>query len=308
MSKTPKGKEAFLAYYQTAFGEKWPELLRALETDTRPILRFRPQDEAWLKEQWEAHGYTWTPLPWYAQAVGWPVQAAPKTPLPGFYERKIFAMNASSLVPVLALDPQPGESVLDACAAPGGKAMAISDAMNNVGELVANDISSFRRNRMAQLFAAYHHDHIQVEGRDARLLASSYPERFDKILVDAPCSSEKHVYNSPEHLKFWSPRRIWDLKEREYTLVRSLTDALKPGGTLVYSTCALTPEENEEVVSHILATPDNILRLNEWKSPAPAEPGWRWEKATSLDPQSVTRLWPNDMFDPMFVAVFRKEK
>ena len=92
-------------------------------------------------------------------------------------------------------------------------------------------------------------------------LGRKFPGWFDKVLVDAPCSSEVHVWNSPKHLAEWSINRVKKLHRRQVGLVTRLVDALKHGGLLVYSTCAVTPEENEEVVREVLERRDEILLL-----------------------------------------------
>lgn len=290
--KKPTGKEAFLDYYRQLFETEIEFLTwkKALETPTLPILRFNKKDEEKLRNLWKKARLTWKVLPWYQYALVWPKEAPPKTILPGFKEKLFYPMNASSLLPVLALEAGAGDLVLDACAAPGGKAMLIDDFLDRKGHLVANDLSSGRRGKMRKIFEDYEKNHIEVWGQKAETLFYKYPDYFDKILVDAPCSSEKHILNDEKELKKWSETRVKTLAKRQKNLLKSVWKALKPGGTLVYSTCAVTPEENEDVVADFL----------EKNSDATLEPIGKSEN-------KVKRIQPHlDKLDPMFIAKFRK--
>ena len=93
---------------------------------------------------------------------------------------------------------------------------------------------------------------VSVTGYDGVKFGMHRKETYDRILLDAPCSSDRHVLNSPEHLKVWSAKRVKRLAVEQGSLLASAVDALKPGGTVVYSTCALSPLENDDVVKKIL--------------------------------------------------------
>lgn len=309
-NKPPKqtGKTAFLAYYQQFFKDEkdFSDWQKSLETPTLPILRFNPNDEQQLKELWQQAGLTWQTLSWYKYALIWPKEAPIKTVLPGFKEKLFYPMNAASLLPALALEAGPGDLVLDACAAPGGKAMVIDDFLDRKGHLIANDLSSGRRGTMRQIFSNYHKEHIEVWGQKAETLFYKYPNYFDKILVDAPCSSEKHILNEEKELKKWSENRVKTLAKRQKNLLKAVWRTLKPGGTLVYSTCAVTPEENEEVVSDFLQHNRDVQL-----QPITLDIGHAGLKSYvhGFDEKLVKRIQPQlDNLDPMFVAKFKKIK
>jgi 5-methylcytosine rRNA methyltransferase NSUN4 len=224
-------------------------------------------------------------------------------------------MNAASLLPVLALDPQPGDEILDACAAPGGKALFIHERLGGQGRLVANDLSPARRAAMARMFAEYGlltpGPTLELRGEKAETIFRRDPARFDKILLDAPCSSEKHVFNSPPHLAEWSASRVRQLRERQYGLLSGLLLALKPGGRLVYSTCAVTPEENEAVLARLLDKKAGLASLEAPRALPANAPGLYGSPipgAAGFDPALVRRILPHRHgLDPMFVAVLRRE-
>jgi 16S rRNA C967 or C1407 C5-methylase (RsmB/RsmF family) len=301
------GRAAFLAYYQQFFDQEADFLAwkNALENTTMPVLRFNPHEQKQLQQLWQENNLTWETLDWFPYALVWPKEAPAKTILPGFKEKLFYPMNAASLLPVLALGAGPGDLVLDACAAPGGKAMVIDDFLDRKGHLIANDLSSGRRGTMRQIFSDYHKEHIEVWGQKAETLFYKYSNYFDKILVDAPCSSEKHILNEEKELKKWSETRVKTLAKRQKNLLSSVWKALKPGGTLVYSTCAVTPEENEEVVNDFLAkNSDAKIQPIELKI---GQPGIK-KYIQGFDEKLVKRVQPQlDYLDPMFVAKFKKD-
>ncbi len=167
-------------------------------------------------------------------------------------DHRYYMMDPASLLPVLALDPQANEKVLDLCAAPGGKALFIADLMHYQGHLVANEITSSRAFRMRQNFKRLQVPEIaqdwqcQITTLSARMLAQNHPEYFDKILLDVPCSMEAHVWNAPQELKKWSPARSFELVRRQRKIFKFAWECLKPGGVMVYATCSISPQENEE--------------------------------------------------------------
>jgi 16S rRNA C967 or C1407 C5-methylase (RsmB/RsmF family) len=217
-------------------------------------------------------------------------------------------MNASSLLPVLALDPQPGQTILDSCAAPGGKALFIHDLLNGSGQVIANDLSSARRQTMRRIFAQHQAEDIEIWGRKAETIFKSHSNHFDKILVDAPCNSEKHVYNSPHHLHQWSPSRIRQLKQRQLAILSGLFLALKPGGVMVYSTCAVTPEENEAIVAKLLHKKQPHITLLPPPTNVPGGPGLPGNYKSVYDLTLVRRILPQNHqgLDPMFMVTFQK--
>lgn len=287
--KTKPGREAFIAHYRPLFENEadFKACLSALQAPHAPILRFHPRDEKRIKTLWKKQNLTWKTHSLHPHALEWPPEQPLGTDLPGYREHLFYAQNPSSLLPVLALDPHPGETILDACAAPGGKALFIAELMKSKGTLFANDLSPLRRQRMTQTFKDHHAaDFIQILKHNAALLFKTFPNHFDRILLDAPCSSEKHVWQSPRHLAEWKPGRIRHLKQEQYGLLKGLFFALKPGGRLVYSTCSITPEENEQVIEKFLRKHPTAKLLSQKRVHPQHEPG----------------------MDPMFIATLTKQK
>ena len=192
-----------------------------------------------------------------------------------------YVQEAVQTLPVMALDPQPGEAILDLCAAPGGKATFIAARMRNQGTLVANEPSGRRQmsllaniNRLGVLntmITAYQGENFPMG------------TKFDRVLVDAPCSAEGTLRKESSLQNGASERTIFRLARLQKRLIVRAFDLLAPGGVLVYSTCTFAPEENEAVVAHLLQErPAQVLPFNipiesssgltEWLSePFPAE-------------------------------------
>ncbi|NPA93869.1 MAG: RsmB/NOP family class I SAM-dependent RNA methyltransferase [Thermodesulfobacteria bacterium] len=174
-----------------------------------------------------------------------------KRPLLSYHLGYIYPQALSSCMPVLALDPRPGEMVLDMCAAPGGKATYIAQRMEDTGFVVANDR---KRGRITSLLANVKRlgitNTLVTQARGEHL---DLPYKFDKVLVDAPCSGQGKYRIDPVSgtLKHVVKGKT-DLSAIQKALIKRAFDTLKPGGILVYSTCTLSVEENEEVVDFLL--------------------------------------------------------
>ena len=138
------------------------------------------------------------------------------------------------------------------CAAPGSKTTHICALVNNKANVIANDSDPARINAMRNVLHQFGAD-AKVSLNDGKIFGSRYTDFFDKILLDAPCSGEGLIYlNSNKPLRFWSIRKVNISSIIQRELIDSAFKALKPGGTLIYSTCTLEPEENEGVVTFLL--------------------------------------------------------
>lgn len=213
------------------------------------------------------------------------------------------------VAPVLA--PQPGERVLDLAAAPGGKSTHLAGLMQNRGLLVANEIHPVRARvlvenleRMGVTCA------VAVNERPDRL-AARLPGFFDRILVDAPCSGEGMFRKLPEAVEQWSPGLPATCAEVQRQILSDAVAMLRPGGRLTYSTCTFAPEENEEVLLHLLRThPEmRLIPLPPLPGVAPARPDWTSDPAgaEALKIALAGRLWPHRLEgEGHFVALLEK--
>jgi 16S rRNA (cytosine967-C5)-methyltransferase len=170
---------------------------------------------------------------------------------PLFLSGGYYIQDESSTLPVLLLDVCEEDLVLDMCAAPGGKATFIASLMHNKGKIVANDIDSKRAERLLSNIKQMGYTNIEVLTQDASQLETTH--KFDKILLDAPCTGWGSMQKKPE-IRLQSQRKLKNLLPLQEKLLNKAADLLKDGGILVYSTCTLTHEENEDQIGKFLTS------------------------------------------------------
>ncbi len=207
-----------------------------------------------------------------------------------------YSQEPSASVPVELLDPKPGDLVLDMCAAPGGKTTQIASKLKGEGLIICNEVVKSRANILLS--------NVERMGIANAVVTSSYPEKiaevlpeyFDKIVVDAPCSGEGMFRKNSEAITEWSPEHVESCAVRQLAILNDAADCLKKGGTLVYSTCTFSYEENEGVISAFLKShPDfELVPVNT-------------EYAHSgLEGMPVVRIYPMDGGEGHFAAKLRK--
>jgi 16S rRNA C967 or C1407 C5-methylase (RsmB/RsmF family) len=256
--KSPKGEEAFDHYFTSVYGERWPILKKALHHDDKKVARrnlFAPEPREKLPGVGEAISF---PPDCFEINDEFDLGQWEETLLP------YYRMDPASLYPALALEVEPGQQVLDLCAAPGGKTLVLLEGLVGLkkgefdlsGWLVANELSAKRRHRMMTVMKRHLpkdvRSRVAIKGADGSRFGLRYPASFDRILLDAPCSGERGVLQKTSDLAEWKPKRTKSFGIRQYALLSSAFMCLKPGGRLVYSTCSISPEENDRVVDKLL--------------------------------------------------------
>ncbi|MCM2280274.1 MAG: RsmB/NOP family class I SAM-dependent RNA methyltransferase [Bdellovibrionaceae bacterium] len=257
-----KGEKGFDTYYADLFGSRWESLRNALRAPVQQVFRINAfADAQSTRERWghvareSLAGVSWI-RDEQAQAQG-----DSRGLLDGY------RMDLASIFPALALDVKPGDRVLDMCAAPGGKTLILAEALQGKGkgELIANEISDNRRTRLARVIREYIPQDsgvkVQVTGHDAARWCLHEKDAFDRILLDAPCSGERHLLDDASEMRTWSEARSKNLSVRQYTLLASAIQAVKPGGRIVYSTCSLSTRENDSVIARLLKRRDGEARV-----------------------------------------------
>ncbi|MEK8088220.1 RsmB/NOP family class I SAM-dependent RNA methyltransferase [Thermithiobacillus plumbiphilus] len=221
-----------------------------------------------------------------------------------------YLQDLSSFAPVRVLDPQPGERVLDMCAAPGSKTTQISQAMQDQGVLLANDVSLGRVRALAFNLDRLGSINVTQSQFDGERLGRLLPDSFDRVLLDAPCSALGIIGSQPEVMNWWNQGEVVRLVRVQEKLFHSAVKALRPGGRLVYSTCTLTPAENELRVDWALKNlPLELEALPELPGLV-IEPGWTEVDGLRLDDRvaGCARVFPPDnAAQGFFIAAFRKK-
>ena len=188
----------------------------------------------------EAVELDWAPCP-VLRAGGVPAE------LPGFAAGAFYIQDPSTLLAVQMLDPQPGESILDSCAAPGGKATAIAAQIQNQGRVVAADIREDRLERLRE-----NRDRLGASCIEILPAGSDIREKFDRVLLDVPCSNTGVMRRRVDLRWRLEPRDLRATRNLQRDILKKSVRNLKPDGLLVYSTCSLEPEENEQAVQAFL--------------------------------------------------------
>lgn len=264
-----------------------------------------------LRDALKKHGISVSEVPWYKNAF---TVAVPNkqllTSLPFFESGDFYIQNLSSMIPVLALNPKPNEKILDMAAAPGSKTTHMAMLMNNTGEIIANDKS---RQRLYKLQAVLNHQQVsntKVICRPGEILWKVYPHIFDKVLVDAPCSMEgRFVANDKKTFEDWAPKKVKMLSRIQKWLLRSAITIAKPGGTIVYATCTMSPEENEEVIDWVLKNgefPISIEPITLTSLPL-KKPVMQWKKKVYDERiKNTARIYPSSSMEGFFIAKIKK--
>lgn len=179
----------------------------------------------------------------------------------------IYIMDPASVFVAKALEVQAGDRVLDMCAAPGGKSLVLIESLQEAGEIFCNDLSPERRERLKKVIQHYVprniRDRVWVTGKDGVQFGLKEPDSFDRILLDAPCSGERHILENTQAQNEWSPRRTEHLATRQYSLLSAALLAVKSGGRIVYSTCSISPTENDDVIRKLLKKKKDAVKLLE---------------------------------------------
>lgn len=265
----------------------------------------RPEICARLKER----NIAFREIPWSSEALvleGIPREELTRMDL--INEGLLYRQSLSSMLPAVILAPQPGERVLDMCAAPGSKTTQMSAMMRNEGEIVAVEAVRGRYYKLKSVVALAGAANVALKLTDARRFRS--PVLFDRILVDAPCSSEgRFKTDDPETYAYWSPRKIREMARKQRGLLLSASRLLKPGGTLVYATCTFAPEENEGVADWLLRKTGGRLSLEpvHFAGISSYPPLERWQqKIFSPSIKNCLRILPDSSgeMEGFFIARF----
>lgn len=169
-----------------------------------------------------------------------------------------YIQNLSSMIPAIILEPKSDDYILDMCSAPGSNTTQLASLMNNKGEIVANDNNHERTIKMQRILRKFNVENTVVHFGNGEDLYKDFSDSFNKVLLNAPSSAEGLIYlNKKQPLKFWSIRKSQEISKVQKKLIISAFKCLKKGGTMTYSTCTLSPNENESVVTYLLKNEDS---------------------------------------------------
>ncbi|MEM1734459.1 MAG: RsmB/NOP family class I SAM-dependent RNA methyltransferase [Desulfurococcaceae archaeon] len=250
-------------------------LLESMEKKLKPVVRINTRfvelDYAYSKLI--DHGFELRDIDWYPYAFR--ILEKPEKPsigatheyLKGFY---YVHRDAAPLIPVILLLYDYSGDVLDACAAPGGKTTFIAELLNNSGIVYANDLVLYRLRSLVSHILRMKLNNVVVTWLDATKIKDVFRRKFDRVIVDAPCSGEGVIMLDPSRKRKTKQRDLARLVVKQIKLLNSLLDVLNNDGILIYTTCSIAPEENEYVVSKILEFRNDVdiiepfIKLIDW--------------------------------------------
>ncbi len=299
---------------QAFLGDEYPAFEGAFQQPRVNSLRLNPAklEPAELMR----HFPTLEPVPWCDTGFYVPFEARAGAhalhALGAYYVQEASAMAVAEI-----LEPLPGEHVLDLCAAPGGKSTHLASLMHGQGLLISNEIVPSRARILAENLERLGLPAV-VMNEDPARLAAAWGTYFDRILVDAPCSGEGMFRKNPDAALEWSEASVLACSHRQLEILKSAARLLKPGGTMVYSTCTFSREENEDVIERFLEAHPEFELVNIFDvaniavgdglrpSPTPSPANWGFDRGCDHD-GFTARLWAHKLRgEGHFIAKLRK--
>ncbi len=281
--------QAFLERMEKQLGQEYPAFLASLERPRAVALRMNP-----LKASVPTLPFVGERVPW--EPMGYYYDGKSRPGLHPFHEAGVYYLQeASAMAPVQLLDPQPKEKICDLCAAPGGKSTQIAGRMMGQGFLLCNEYSPKRAKILSRNIERMGVANALVTNETPQRLAQRYPDFFDKVLVDAPCSGEGMFRKEEAAVTDWSQETVQMCANRQQDILEQAAKLVRPGGRLVYSTCTFAPEENEQTVAEFLQN-HPTFSLESVAAP--------W--FTEVEP-GIYRMWPHKLLgEGHFAAVLKR--
>lgn len=303
--------DAFVARMKDMLGDECDAFLASYEKERALGLRVNtlkvPAAEFAEKNQ---AAFSLRPVSWCREGLYYAQESRPGRH-PYHEAGAYYIQEPSAMAVVSLLEPKPGEKVLDLCAAPGGKTTHIASRLEGCGLLVSNEIHPARAKILSQNVERMGIGNAIVTNEDSGSLARFFPDFFDCIVVDAPCSGEGMFRKDEQARNEWSEANVKLCAERQQEILDNAAEMLKPGGRMVYSTCTFAPEEDEDGISSFLKRhPEfSILRLEAGEYPEGLSCGCpEWSQDQNPDLRYTFRIWPHKSEgEGHYLALLRKE-
>lgn len=311
MKHLPMLKDAFKERYKELLGKEYDEFIKYTSKYIKKSIRINSlkKDKSLIKKRlqkdWELKQVPWCEEGFwikYKNKERYDIGNTPEHQL-GY----IYVQDAASMIPPVVLNPQQGDIVLDVCAAPGSKTTQLAQYMKNKGILLANDAQGKRLSALGINLQRCGVTNTLITKMDGERIRGE--EIFDKILIDAPCSGTGTIRRSYKIAEMWSPGLVDRMSKIQYKLLKNAFKLLKKGGTLVYSTCTLEPQENEGTVNKLIKEHENAhvqeIKLNINRS----TPITSFNKEEySNEVKKCLRIYPQDNdTEGFFVAKIKKQ-
>lgn len=295
----------FLDKMKEILGEEYEAFLRSFDQPRRCGLRVNTA-KLTPGEFERIAPFPVIPVPWVENGYYYQAEDTPSAH-PYYYAGLYYIQEPSAMTPASRLTVNPGERVLDLCAAPGGKATELGARLLGQGLLTANDISASRVKALLKNTEVSGIPNAFLTNEIPARLTEAFGEYFDKILVDAPCSGEGMFRKNPDAARKWDEKKPVECAKMQREILRQAVAMLRPGGLLMYSTCTFSPEENEQIAAWALSEYPNLhLRDMEWYEGF--DHGRPYLADGNPELTRCIRIWPHRMDgEGHFAALFQKD-
>ena len=246
-------------------------------------------------------------IPWIENGFYYDGDKVSPAKHPYYFAGLYYLQEPSAMTPANRLPVEPGDKVLDVCAAPGGKATELGAKLQGEGVLIANDISSSRAKGLLKNIEVFGIGNVLVLSEEPGRLENYFTEYFDKILIDAPCSGEGMFRKDKKMVKAWEEHGPEFFSNLQRNIILQAARMLKPGGLMLYSTCTFDPSENERIIEHLKKEyPEfHVLPMENYEGFCPGIPEVTEEKDEEL--KKTVRIFPHKMKgEGHYVALLQK--
>ena len=302
-------KDEFRERYEKLLGDEYLSFLRHSLSYINKSVRVNllKAGRESVRNLLEGQGFEARQVPWCREGFWLSGERSDLGNLREHFLGYVYVQEAASMIPPVVLGPEPGDSVLDMCASPGSKTTQMASMMENKGMIIANDVTGLRMKPLGLNLQRNGVSNAAVTMMRGQSFSLREGE-FDRVLVDAPCSGTGTIRRSPDTLKVWNPKMIRRLSKTQKSLAEAGFKALKTGGVMVYSTCSVEPEENEEVADFVLGRFPEAEIQEIGLSMKRSDPFLEFEgKSYCEKVRKCLRIWPQDNnTEGFFVAKIKK--
>lgn len=228
---------------------------------------------------------------------------------PYYFAGLYYLQEPSAMTPAALMPVDPGDKVVDICAAPGGKSTELGAKLNGSGFLLSNDISASRAKALLKNLEVFGIGNMAVSSESVNVLADRFPCFFDKILIDAPCSGEGMFRKSSSMITAWERNGVELFVGLQKSILKDAVKMLAPGGVMIYSTCTFSPEEDEQSIEYLLSLDDSLslCELPLFDGFVPGKP--EWGESQNVELSKTRRLFPHKLRgEGHFVAMVKKSE
>ncbi len=286
--------EKFEEKMKTLLGEEYDSYLQCYEEPRHYGLRVNTNKIS-VEDFLKIAPWPLTPVPWIPNGFYYDGDAIQPSKHPYYFAGLYYLQEPSAMTPASRLPVELGERILDVCAAPGGKATELGAKLKGEGVLIANDISNSRARGLLKNLELFGIGNMMVISEEPGKLVEYFPEYFDKILIDAPCSGEGMFRKDKKMVKAWEEHGPEFFSKLQRSIITQAAAMLKPGGMILYSTCTFDPLENEQTVEYLLETcPEfEICEMEGYEGFCEGRP--EYVKDKSEEYRKTVRIFPHKM-------------